>query len=222
MAATNEAEGWVTPKEAEARSAWALLSQQPLTEASFVEWYVASGAHATAKKRASADAPPAKPPAKRQALLPTQGAPAPLGKGKRNALLKAVTNSLKAAIKGKKTKWHSGDRNVMAGSSVMDAADFAALFPSVAMVQKGVVTSFPLSGDELAVLFGDVKLSVPTWTQSMRAFEKAHKTGSADVALAHAEGKYSSGTSTLTIKFSLVVSGDAYHEDANTAPLFPR
>ncbi|KAJ1459482.1 hypothetical protein M885DRAFT_560844 [Pelagophyceae sp. CCMP2097] len=92
MAATNEA-----------AEAWALLSQQPITEASSVKWYV--GAQATAKKRASAASPAAKPLAKRQALQPTQGAP--LGKGKRKSLL-------------------------MAGSSVMDAADFAALSPSVA------------------------------------------------------------------------------------------
>mmetsp|Transcript_11462 Transcript_11462/g.38282 ORF Transcript_11462/g.38282 Transcript_11462/m.38282 type:complete len:110 (+) Transcript_11462:237-566(+) len=96
----------------------------------------------------------------------------------------------------------------MAGSSVMDEADFAALFPGVAMTKKGVATSFSLSGEELAAAFGDVKLSVPTWSQSSRAFQKAHKTGSADVRLASAEGKFSTGTSTLTIKFSLVVDGD--------------
>ena len=133
-------------------------------------------------------------------------APAALSKGKRTALLKAVSTSLKAAIKGKKTKWHAGDSDTLAGSTVCDASDFAALFPGVSMTKKGVATSFTLDGDSLAAAFGDSKLSVPTW-QAARSFQKAHKTGSEEVAIVSAEGKYSTGTSTLTLKFSLKVAG---------------
>ena len=49
------------------------------------------------------------------------------------------------------------------------------------------------------------KFSVPTWSTA-RAFQKAYKTGNEKVSLTSATGKFSTGTSTLTIKFSISVA----------------
>ena len=126
---------------------------------------------------------------------------------KTKALLKAVGTSLKGAIKGRAAKWHEGDRAMLAGSTVCDADEFAALFPGVVLTKKGVTTSFSLGASDIARAFGDLKCKIPTWTQSHRAFQKAYKTGSKEVTLPSAEGKYSSGTSTVTIKFDVRVAG---------------
>ncbi len=194
----------------EARAAWAMITK-PVTEESFIAWYC--GAHTASKKKAAAprSEPTAAPAAKKQALLPgASAAPKPetqLAKGKRAALLRAVVASLKGAIKAKKTKWHAGDADTLAGSTVCDAAEFRELFPGVALTVKGVTTSFALQGSSLRDAFGDLKLSVQTWSRTRRSFEKAYKTGSEAVALESAEGKYSAGTSTLTLKFHLKVAG---------------
>lgn len=84
---------------------------------------------------------------------------------------------------------------------------FAALFPHVAMEKKGVTTSFSLSEEDIKAAFGDLGIKVATWSHTRRAFDKAYKTGTEPVSLVGAEGKYSTGTSTLTIKFSCVVAG---------------
>ena len=103
------------------------------------------------------------------------------------------------------------------------------------MSTKGVTSSFSLEGDALKAAFGDVKISVPTWSRPRRSFEKvtkylihfklqraspltphpspstssdqAYKTGSEEVSLLSGAAKYSTGTSTLTIKFDLKVAG---------------
>lgn len=95
----------------------------------------------------------------------------------------------------------------------MSKEDFAALakdvFAGVALAKKGVTTSFALTKDQIAAAFPDAaKLSVPTWSQPRRgSFQKAWKTGTQGVSLESAEGKYSTGTSTLTLKFSARVAG---------------
>ena len=73
------------------------------------------------------------------------------------------------------------------------------------MVRKGVTTSFTLDGEALKSAFGDLKPKVATWSQP-RSFSKARRTGSETISVISAEGKFSTGTSTLTIKFGLSVS----------------
>ena len=79
----------------------------------------------------------------------------------------------------------------------------------MALTKKGVTTSFTLSQSDIAQVF-DLKVKVATWSQSHRAFQKAYKTGSKEVSFPSAEGKYSSGTSTVTIKFDVRVAGGSY------------
>ena len=51
-------------------------------------------------------------------------------------------------------------------------------------------------------------MSTPTWSQPRRgSFQKAWKTGSQAVSLAGAQAKFSTGTSTLTVKFEVQVAG---------------
>ena len=83
-------------EEAAARSAWAAISK-PLTEETFVAWYVA--AHPHKKRAAPKQSSGAAPAAKKQATLGGGAAVTAMPKGKRSALLKAVAGSLKAAIK---------------------------------------------------------------------------------------------------------------------------
>ena len=105
-----------------ARAAWNAFAK-PVTEEAFVAWcvcmrptsraqirrvrrYLANVSAGGGKKRGAASG--AEPASKRQAQAAPAGAAATLGKGKRTALLKAVTTSLKANIKGKKgAKWHA-------------------------------------------------------------------------------------------------------------------
>jgi hypothetical protein len=75
------------------------------------------------------------------------------------------------------------------------------------MEKKGVTTKFDLSANDIASSFGDINVKVPTWSHTRRAFDRAYKTGSAPVSLLKAEGKYSTGTSTLTVKFTCKVAG---------------
>ena len=203
-----------------------------MTEEAFVAWYLANVKSAGSKKRSGGGAVAAEPAAKKQATLPGASAPgATLSKAKKAALLKAVTTSLKASIKGKKgAKWHAGDVETLAGTAVMDKDEFAQLFPGaflrvsflyttkpsleppllgVEMTKKGVTTSFSLGGEQLGAAFGGFKASVACWSRTRPgSFQKSYKTGSEDVTLSSAEGKFSTGTSTLTLKFKVVVGGD--------------
>lgn len=122
-------------------------------------------------------------------------------------MLKALTTALKAAAGSKKTKWHEGDSDKLTASTVVDGDDLLALLPGVAMNKKGVTTSFSMTSAQITEAFGDVKLKVATWSRSRRAFQKAYQTGSKPVSLLSAEGKYSSNTSTLTMKFNVRVAG---------------
>lgn len=205
-------------KEDQARAAWAAIAK-PVTEETFVAWYCATHNKKPAKRAAGLVAGSAQPPsAKRQALLPgarqpvaaaAAAAPKALSTGKRNALFKSLTSSIKAAIKGKKAKWHAGDSETVSGSTICDPDEFAQLFPGVTMTKKGVTTSFFLATDELAAALGTPKITVPTWSTSSRAFAKAYKTGSESVSLVSAHGKYSTGTSTVTLKCNVRVGGQS-------------
>ena len=150
---------------------------------------------------AAASAPPPAPAA-------AAAAGAGLAKPKRAALLKGLLASLKAAAKAK--KWHAGDCETLSASVVMDSSEFAALFDGVAQISAsgGVLSTLSLSAAALSALFGEAinKLSVPTHSRP-RAFAKGYKTGSALLAFSRADGKFSRGTSTLTLKFAASVDG---------------
>lgn len=94
----------------------------------------------------------------------------------------------------------------------MDPADFASLFrshPSVALTaSSGVLTTFSLSSAQITAVFGDAigSIKVPTFSRP-RSFQKGYKTGDATLGFASAEGKYSKGTSTLTLKFRVHAGG---------------
>mmetsp|Transcript_10989 Transcript_10989/g.10655 ORF Transcript_10989/g.10655 Transcript_10989/m.10655 type:complete len:246 (+) Transcript_10989:144-881(+) len=220
MAATTSNEkAAATGADTEGLKAWQILTKSgPVAQATFLAWYATTHKKKTPTKRgvSSSILSKSKPAAKkqRQGVLPvgtaadalSQQPTTLLTKGKRTALVKAITSSLKASIKAKKTKWHAGDHDVKVGTAVMDATDFVALFPGVSMTQKGVTTSFSLTKEVLIDTFGDFKLSIPTWSMP-RNFRKAYKTGSNSVSLHGADGKYSTGTSTLTLKFSLSIGG---------------
>jgi hypothetical protein len=70
------------------------------------------------------------------------------------------------------------------------------------------VTSFALSQEDIAVAFGagGITAKVATWTRP-RGFQKGHKTGSQELSVSAATGKYSAGTSTVTMKFDCEVAG---------------
>mmetsp|Transcript_10713 Transcript_10713/g.23727 ORF Transcript_10713/g.23727 Transcript_10713/m.23727 type:complete len:265 (-) Transcript_10713:225-1019(-) len=205
----------ISSSDDEGLKAWQILTKSgPVTQATFLAWYATHNKKTTKKRAASTST--SKPAAKKQRVLPGADASesTTLTKGKRTALLKAITSSLKTNIKAKKTKWHKGDRDVKAGTAVMDANEFVALFPNVPMTKKGVTTSFSLTGEVIADTFGDLKLSVPTFSQP-RSFQKGYKTGSQKVSLHSADGKYSTGTSTVTLKFSLSIAGGWGDEDGD-------
>ena len=190
-----------------------------MTEASFVKWYCATHNLKPAKRAAEAGAAGIAPPAKKaatQALLPGASAPpaaAAAGaaggvppaafKAKRAALVKGLLTSLKAAAKAK--RWHRGDDETLTCSVVLDAADFGALMSGAGVAlpaaSSGVVTAVVLSSAQLSTLLGPAleAVKVPTWSRP-RAFCKSGKSGDATLTFAGAEGKYSRGTSTLTLK----------------------
>ena len=89
-------------EEVAARTAWAAIAK-PVTEETFVAWYVA--AHPHKKRAAPKPASGAAPAAKKQATLGGGVAvtATAMPKGKRSALLKAVAATLKAAIKVRST-----------------------------------------------------------------------------------------------------------------------
>lgn len=203
-------------KEDQGRAAWKEITKAgPATEESFLAWYCATHNKKAVKRPALSETnvtSSAAPTAKKQALMPGASAAATstLSKGKRTALLKSVGQSLKASVKAKKTKWHAGDRDVQNGTAVMDPSEFAALFSgtSAVMTKKGVTTTFSLNENDTKSMFGDLKISTPTWSRTRPgSFQKAYKTGSESVSVLSAEGKYSTGTSTLTLKFSVRVEG---------------
>jgi hypothetical protein len=194
--------------EDEARAAWNVIAK-PVTEESFVAWYCATHS----KKRPSVE--PSQQPTKKPAQTLIFGASAPAAaaavpvatkpaKGKRTALLKGMVQSLKAAAKAK--RWHMGDVETLTGSVVMDTADFTSLVAGIpTTVQSSVVTTVALNQAQLIDTFGDAlgKINVQTWSHP-RAFAKSWKTGTATLAFRSADGKYSRGTSTLTLKFEAV------------------
>ena len=162
-------------------------------------------------KRPSGETEP--PAAKRaaQSLLPGASAvPLPaaapkMAAGKSKALLKGIVSSVKAAAKAKATKWHQGDHETVTGSAVMDEADFSSLLKGIPLASSGgVLTTFSLSAEQLSDLFGGLLdgVKVPTWSHA-RSFQKAYRTGDAVLDFRAAEGKYSRGTSTLTLKMSV-------------------
>jgi hypothetical protein len=211
-------------KADQAREAWAAI-EKPVTEASFVRWYCATH---NLKRSAAAEAAPA-PAAKKQGLLPGAAPPSSaaaggaassaLAKGKRTALVKGLMTSLKAAAKAK--RWHRGDGETLTCTVVLDASDFAALLAGAGVAlpasgASGVVTAFTLSTQQLAALLGeglDSAVKVPTWSRP-RAFSKSFKTGDALLSFAGADGKYSKGTSTLTLKCAARAGGGFDDEDA--------
>eukprot|EP01047_Picozoa_sp_COSAG01_P059247 COSAG01_NODE_7087_length_3359_cov_1.144479_3_plen_263_part_00 len=205
-----------TTKEEQAHEAWEAVAK-PVTEASFKAWYMANHQRKAPKKTKAPKQPAGQPAAKRQQqlLLPgaavaaaPRAAPPAMGKGKRTAMLKAVASSVKAAIKAKKPKWHAGDTEKLNGTTVCDPEAVAQLFPGVTMTKKGVTTSFHLASGDIAAVFGaSLKAKVATWSRTRRAFEKSYKTGSQEMSFVSAEGKYSTGTSTLTLKFAVNVPG---------------
>jgi len=194
----------------EGLKAWQTLTKSgPVTQATFLAWYATQ--YKKTNIHAASSSSNSKPVTKkRKTLTVLHGAETSqqptLTKGKRTALLKAITSSLKTSIKTKKTKWHAGDTDVKAGTAVMDANEFVALFPDVTMTKKGVTTSFSLTKETLTHTFGENKLNVQTWSIS-RNFQTAYKTGSQNVSLLSADGKYSTGTSTLTLKFTVSIGG---------------
>ena len=213
-------------KADQAREAWAAI-EKPVTEASFVRWYCATH---NLKRSAAAEAAPA-PAAKKaatQGLLPGAAPPSAaagggaassvLAKGKRTALVKGLLTSLKAAAKAK--RWHRGDGETLTCTVVLDASDFSALLAGAGVAlpaagASGVVTAFALSQPQLAALLGeglDAAVKVPTWSRP-RAFSKSYKTGDALLSFAGADGKYSKGTSTLTLKCAARAAGGFDDED---------
>ena len=201
----------VDAKQQEAATlAWQQIAQ-PVTEASFTAWYLK---HVTAPKRAGAKRVSEAPPSaakKARAQAPLPGASA-LTKGARTALLRSVCTTLKANIKAKKPRWHRGDRETIAGTSVMARTDFAALarsaFPDVALTTKGVTTTFSLPKAKLAAVEQHFKMAIATWSRPRRgSFRKAWKTGLEPIELVATEGKYSTGTSTMTLKVQVRVAG---------------
>lgn len=123
--------------------------------------------------------------------------------------------SLKASAKTE--RWHKGDAKTLTALVVMDAADFASLFADIqTTAQSAVVTTLSLQAADLSALLGDsiAKLKVPTWSMP-RSFQKAWKTGDAALSFRGAEGKFSRGTSTLTLKFAAEAEGgdDAFGGD---------
>ena len=184
--------------EQQAKRAFASISK-PLTEDSFVAWYCANHKNGPANRSSSGGAKSV--PAAKKAK------PAPLAKGKRTALLKGVATTLKTAVKAK--KWHAGDMQTLPGTTVCDASDFGELFPGVNMKSSGgVVTSFSLDEEQIAAAFGALlaKVNVQTWNHP-RAFAKSYKTGSTALSFHSADGKYSTGTSVLTLKFNASAGG---------------
>ena len=232
----------MSTKEAQAAAAYASIVQ-PVTEASFIAWYMRSH-NKKAEKRpfspAAAAATTDTPAAKRAeltavftptpvlttttatttatataaaAVVPavTIPAPAPVtavsavkSKGKYTALLKGLSKVLKTNAKGK--RWHTGDREVLTGSIVLGADDFAAMLAGVAVTATSpVITSFSLSTEELTTLFGTAlgAINVKTWSRP-RSFRKSYSTGMTELVFCGAEGRYSKNTSTLTLKASAV------------------
>eukprot|EP00656_Telonema_subtile_P046303 TRINITY_DN52690_c0_g1_i1.p1 TRINITY_DN52690_c0_g1~~TRINITY_DN52690_c0_g1_i1.p1 ORF type:complete len:132 (+),score=42.91 TRINITY_DN52690_c0_g1_i1:39-434(+) len=105
---------------------------------------------------------------------------------------------------------------VVVGSTPCDAKEFAALLPGVELHSSGgVLTTFNLDKAQVEAAFGDLikTLKVQTWSRP-RSFQKSWKTGSTEISINSAEGKYSKGTSVLTLKFNcLLYTSDAADEE---------
>jgi hypothetical protein len=226
----------MSTKEAQAAAAYASIVQ-PVTEASFTEWYMKTH-NKKAEKRPFSPGDTGDTSAKRAELIavftptpvPTTtttttavaavAAPAPAAaaaaaavktaaplasrKGKNTAFLKGLSKALKTNAKGK--RWHTGDREVLTGSLVLAADDFAALLAGIPVTATSpVITSFSLSCEELTTLFGTAlgAINVKTWSRP-RSFRKSYSTGMNAITFRGAEGRFSKNTSTLTLKASAV------------------
>ena len=195
-----------------------------------MKWYLSTHNLKPAKRAADGGAAGPALPAKKaatQALLPGASAPPAAGgaagsapssafKAKRTALVKGLLTSLKAAAKAK--RWHRSDSETLTCSVVLDAADFGALMSGAGVAlpaASGVVTAFALSAPQLAALLGAAleAVKVPCWSRP-RAFCKSVKSGDATLTFAGAEGKYSRGTSTLTLKCAAHAPGGYDCDDA--------
>jgi hypothetical protein len=200
----------------EASKAWASL--QPVSEASFTAWYVRT--HSVAAKRAAkraagemqAAAPPAAvpggspdaaqpPPAKKPALGAVSGGG---GRLKASALAKGLVASLKASARAK--RWHRGDVEALSASLVMGEEDFKALFAGIELAADSpIITSLSLDSAQLKAVFGALLEGISVKTHSRpRSFRKAYPTGAVELSFPSAAGKYSRGTSTVTLKVTAV------------------
>ena len=205
MATMSAAAGTPSPEE-QARAAWAAIDK-PVTEESFVAWYCKTHAN---KTEGSSDAEPPRP-RRRQALLPGAAAPsaAGLAKGKRQALLKAVGASLKAAVKGKEDEVAQGRtrRRCRARRSARRGRVQAAL-PGRHDGDEGRDDELRARGRRArGGLWRPEDLRADVEPHAPLVPEGAQDGLRGGVSVASAEGKYSTGTSTLTIKFCLRVAG---------------
>lgn len=120
------------------------------------------------------------------------------------ALLKGLTKALHVATRAK-ARWHVGDFETISAGVVMSPDDFASIMQAtgveLAKAPSSVLTTFDLTKAQLMALLGadKMKCAVRTWSHG-GGFRKTYQTGRAPVEYERAEGKYSSSTSTMTLK----------------------
>ena len=96
----------------------------------------------------------------------------------------------------------------------MSGEDFKSIFTGIALVTDSpTITSFSLAEEDLKRVFGSELegISVKTYSRP-RSFRKSWPTGSVAVAIDSGTGKYSNGTSTCTIKFSVSCGGGGMYD----------
>lgn len=133
-----------------------------------------------------------------------ENVPETLSAGKKTALLKAIANSLKSSIKGKKF-YNYGSGEECSGEAVMSPSEFNAIFGSIGTLELPVDKSGaakPLSKvvalknfttAEAEALFGKLleKITVDVYNRP-RSFEKQIKTGKSDITISTFSLQYSS------------------------------
>lgn len=148
-----------------------------------------------------------------------ENVPETLSAGKKTALLKAIANSLKSSIKGKKF-YNYGSGEECSGEAVMSPSEFNAIFGSIGTVELPVDKSGaakPLSKvvalknfttAEVEALFGKLleKITVDVYNRP-RSFEKQIKTGKSDITISTSSLQYSSNTQTCKMKFACKSQG---------------
>ena len=70
-----------------------------------------------------------------------------------------------------------------------------------------MLTTFKLGAADLDAAFGSTLKATVTTYNRPRSFAKSFKTGTTPLDFASAEGKYSRGTSTLSLKFEVSAGG---------------